>query len=477
MARILSCIVISLTLTGAFAQKDPHFAPGRNTIVHLFEWHWADIANECENFLGPKGYAGVQVSPPSENTIIGNRPWWERYQPISYNLVTRSGDENAFADMVRRCNNVGVRIYVDALFNDMSATSGQGTGGNSADVGSLNYPAVPYSGENFHSKCDVNNYQDPNNIRNCWLSGLPDLDQSQEYVRGKLVDYMNHLVSLGVAGFRIDAAKHMWPQDLQVIFSRVNDVSMGGKPFFYQEVIDLGGEGVKKTEYIGFGTVLEFKFGNELGNAFQGHNPIHYLKNWGPQWGLLEGTDAVAFIDNHDNQRHGSSNILTYKNPKPYKMAIAFMLAHPYGTTRVMSSYSFDDADAGPPPNQPSFNADNSCNNGWVCEHRWRQVYNMVGFRNVVAGTDVTSWWDNGDNQIAFSRGDKGFVAFTVSGDINQNIPTTLPDGSYCDIISGDKENGSCSGKTITVSGGQANVNLSNGEDDGVVAIHVNSKL
>lgn len=33
----------------------------RNTIVHLFEWKWDDIANECEKFLGPKGFAGVQV--------------------------------------------------------------------------------------------------------------------------------------------------------------------------------------------------------------------------------------------------------------------------------------------------------------------------------------------------------------------------------------------------------------------------------
>lgn len=43
------------------SQKDNNFAPGRNTIVHLFEWHWDNIAQECENFLAPKGYAGVQV--------------------------------------------------------------------------------------------------------------------------------------------------------------------------------------------------------------------------------------------------------------------------------------------------------------------------------------------------------------------------------------------------------------------------------
>lgn len=41
--------------------KDPHFVPGHDTIVHLFEWKWNDIAEECERFLGPMGYGGVQV--------------------------------------------------------------------------------------------------------------------------------------------------------------------------------------------------------------------------------------------------------------------------------------------------------------------------------------------------------------------------------------------------------------------------------
>lgn len=93
----------------------------------------------------------------------------------------------------------------------------------------------------------------------------------------------------------------------------------------------VGGEAISKHEYTGFGAVLEFKYGSELGNAFQGHNALHWFETFGPKWGLLEGNDAVVFIDNHDNQRHGGSQILTYKNPRPYKMAVAFMLAHPYG--------------------------------------------------------------------------------------------------------------------------------------------------
>lgn len=72
-------------------------------------------------------------------------------------------------------------------------------------------------------------------------------------------------------------------------------------------------------------------------------------------------------------------------------MAVGFMLAHPHSVKRVMSSFAFDDKDQGPPARSngelvgPTVNADDSCGSGWICEHRWRQIYNMVGFGNVVA--------------------------------------------------------------------------------------------
>ena len=64
----------------------------------------------------------------------------------------------------------------------------------------------------------------------------------------------------------------------------------------------------------------------------------------------------------------------------------------------------------------PTFDADGACLGDWRCEHRWRQIANMVEFRNVVAGTALNDWWDNGNNQIAFCRGGKGFVAFNNEG-------------------------------------------------------------
>lgn len=54
-----------------------------------------------------------KISPPHENRIVSlpPRPWFERYQPVSYKLVTRSGDEGEFRDMVERCNRAGVRYW------------------------------------------------------------------------------------------------------------------------------------------------------------------------------------------------------------------------------------------------------------------------------------------------------------------------------------------------------------------------------
>lgn len=37
---------------------------------------------------------------------------------------------------------------------------------------------------------------------------------------------------------------------------------------------------------------------------------------------------------------------------------------------------------------------------------------NMVTFRNVVNGQPHSNWWDNQGNQVAFGRGNRGFIVF-----------------------------------------------------------------
>lgn len=54
--------------------------------------------------------------------------------------------------------------------------------------------------------------------------GLPDLKLEATYVRDKIAEYLNRLIDIGVAGFRIDAAKHMWPGDLQVVLGKLKNL-------------------------------------------------------------------------------------------------------------------------------------------------------------------------------------------------------------------------------------------------------------
>ena len=99
----------------------------------------------------------------------------------------------------------------------------------------------------------------------------------------------------------------------------------------------------------------------------------------------------------------------------------------------------------------------------------------MVAFRNVVMGTSINHWWDNGNEAIAFSRGNKGFILINSdTSDVNANLQTGLPQGTYCDVISGNYENGKCTGLEVHVGGdGHAHFHVSHRSEDPVVAIHI----
>ena len=93
---LASVALVSTALVSTVSSPEPAAAsaasPGaKDVIVHLFEWPWASVANECTTRLGPKGFGGVQVSPPQEHVVLpgSGYPWWQDYQPVSYQLNTR----------------------------------------------------------------------------------------------------------------------------------------------------------------------------------------------------------------------------------------------------------------------------------------------------------------------------------------------------------------------------------------------------
>ncbi|MEU5543287.1 alpha-amylase family protein [Streptomyces sioyaensis] len=414
--------------------------PGEKTVTAtLFEWKYADVAKACTDQLGPAGYGYVEVSPATEH-IKGDQ-WWTSYQPVSYKIAGRLGDRNAFAAMVRTCHGAGVKVLADAVINHMAAGSGTGTGGTRYTK--YRYPGF-YQDQDFHGcRRSISDYGNRTDVQTCELVGLADLDTGSEYVRTTIAKYLDVLRSMGVDGFRVDAAKHISATDLAAIKGKMRDPG-----YWVQEVIYGAGEAVQPEEYTGTGDVDEFRYGSHLKSAFHGGN-LAGLKSVAD--GKLGGDKARTFVDNWDTERNGST--LTYKDGAAYTLANVFMLASPYGSPNVYSGYEWSDKDAGPPRGS----------GGWTREHAKPEITGMVGFRNAVGSAPLTDWWDNGGSAIAFGRGDKGFIALNNgAGELNQTFATSLPGGTYCDVVAATPS--SCYGHTVTVG------------DDGKVRLTVPAK-
>jgi alpha-amylase len=451
-----------------------------DVFVHLFEWKWTDIAAECENVLGPAGFHAVQVSPPEEHSLEPpNYPWSERYQPVSYSIErSRSGTGTEFAGMVTRCKAAGVGIIVDAVINHMTNYPSPGVGSNGTSYSKYEYPGL-YTQADFHTPCALNNYQSAANVQDCELFSLPDLNTGLAPVRQKIADYLLMLARLGVAGFRIDAAKHIQQVELDDIIGRVNRTLAGeGKPlsYIFLEVIAGSGEALSERDYFGEGyssggaaDITEFSFVG-VGNKFRGVGGEH-ISQLNPSgtpgnqfsstaWGLIPSDKAVVFLQNHDSQHECG---IGYRHGSVFRVANVWMLAQPYGYPSILSSYAFNCpvGNAMGPPSDAGGNTNAvTCASSletasigqWVCEHRDPYIRNMVRFRSVVAGTDINHWWDDASNAIAFSRGDKGFVAINnASAAVAASITTGMPAGTYCDRVSGGLVGSACAGTAVVV--------------------------
>ena len=493
--------VVRPTLSQAY-RASGHAAAG-DVAVHLFDWPWNDIATECETVLGPAGVQAVQVSPPNEHSITPSRDWSERYQPVSYSIErSRSGTGTEFRSMVARCKAVGVGIIVDAVINHMTNFPSPGTGSNGTAYTKYDYPGL-YATADFHTPCALNNYGSAANVQECELLGLPDLNTGSASVRQKIAGYLIALSRAGVAGYRIDAAKHIQQVELDSIIAIVNrTVAADGNalPYFYLEVISGSGEAVQKTDFFGEGydtggaaDITEFtftgvgdKFTRLNGQAISDLNPNGPSgKQFSPSaWGIIPSDKALVFLQNHDTQHDCG---LSYRNSQVFRLANVWMLAQPYGYPLILSSFAFvcpSGNSMGPPSDAAGWTLPVACASSletaivgkWVCEHRDPYLLRMVKFRRAVAGTSVTNWWDNGASAIAFSRGNKGFVAINrENAVVSATVMTGLPSGTYCDRISGGRSGASCVGTAVTV-GGDGTVVLSL-PSNSAIAIDVDTKL
>jgi alpha-amylase len=443
MRRIAILVAAALLLSGCSTTTtfDGTRDASHDVGVQLFQWNWKSIAKECTSVLGPAGIAWVLTSPPQEH-ILGSA-WWTAYQPVSYQINSRLGTREEFATMVASCHESGVAVIADAVINHMTGQDSDGVGWAGSDYGHYEYPGI-YSDENgdFHhcglsASNDITDYSSAGNVQNCELVNLADLATETEHVQQTIADYLNDLRSLGVDGFRIDAAKHIPADDIAAIIDRVD-----GDPYIVQEVIRADGEPIQPEDYLGNGDVFEFGLAYQFVTWLK-TGQLDSIANVG-SYGFVPSDQARTFVDNHDTERNRQT--LSYRDGAKYQLATILLLASDYGSPVLYSGYAFTINNNSLPQDAEGRVTDVTCaagsapgvtfNDGdWVCQHRWTATLGMVGWRAAVAGEPVGDEW-TGDRAYAFGRGDKGFVALNASdAAMEQTFATSLPAGRYCNVI------------------------------------------
>ena len=133
-----------------------------------------------------------------------------------------------------------------------------GTGWAGTPYEHYDYPGL-YGSDDFHhcgltGDDDIADYDSREQVQTCELVNLADLDTSRRgRARSDRRPTSSDLLSLGVAGFRIDAAKHMAADDVAAIVEALPEGTR-----IISEVIRGGGEPIQPEEYAGFGEVFEF---------------------------------------------------------------------------------------------------------------------------------------------------------------------------------------------------------------------------
>jgi len=283
---------------------------------------------------------------------------------------------------------------------------GNHMGGTIDDIGGF----VPFNtSASYHdcigcpSNCQIQNYQDQPTVEHCRLAGLPDLNQTNPFVRSTLLAWVQAAVStFGFDGIRVDTtpevAKDFWKE----FNTRAGVYAVG-------EVFDGRVDYVASYQGSALNGVLSYPLFFTLRSVFANAQSMNQLQSMEQQYAAAFPDRSLlgTFVDNHDNAR-----FLSIRNDyKAYECAILYVL---YSSGIPIIYYG----------TEQGFHGGNDPNNR---EPLWTSQYNQQAplyqfISTAVAHRKQAQVWlypqvqrYSDDSFYAFSRGTT-FVAMTNVG-------------------------------------------------------------
>ncbi|ELR25454.1 acidstable alpha-amylase [Acanthamoeba castellanii str. Neff] len=303
-------------LTDRFAQtSDGSYAPCNN-LSNYCGGSFQGIINHLDYIIG-MGFDAIWISPIVTNTPGGYHGYWSQ---DLFGINPHFGTADDLRQLISACHARGVWVMLDVVANHM--------GGN-VPMSQLS----PFNqSEHYHrcvacpSNCQINDYTPE--VQLCKLAGLPDLNQTNPYVKSQLINWIRTLMDYGFDGLRIDTVPEIEPGFWVDFVSAANTYAVG------EVFSDLSCCATYQKQALP--GVLSYPLFWTLRSVFQQKQSMNQLQStfFSYQSQFADMDLLGTFIDNHDNARFlsGTSDYKLYQNAITYTLMAQGIPIIYYGT-------------------------------------------------------------------------------------------------------------------------------------------------
>lgn len=260
-------------------------------ILHCFNWKYNDIKNSLKS-IAEAGFKAVQTSPAQQPDTDGK--WYWLYMPKGFYVGSSNlGGKNELKALCTEAKKYGINVIVDVVANHL-------TGDHSKIQSDLK------DGKYWHNKGKVSDWNNRTQVTQCNIGDYGDLKTEDSYVQSVVKKYLNELKSIGVSGFRFDAAKHIaTPAEGDSFFKTMKDVGL----YSYGEILDNpGGNGAEVLkEYTKYIKVNDCNYSGECTGGMRDGKVVTNAGHWSKKG--VDSTKLIYWGESHDtfsnNQNDG----------------------------------------------------------------------------------------------------------------------------------------------------------------------------
>lgn len=279
-------------LVDRFANGDPTNDPPGTDPSDPQAWHGGDLAGVHQNldWIEDLGVTTVWLSPLMKTRYDKFFEWgaFHGYWVEDHGRLDPAyGTEDELRALAKALQDRGISLILDMVYN------------HSAMDGALLQQKPHW----YHPTGAIENWDDPVELQNNRVHGLPDLDQDNPEVYAHLLDASRYWLDLAQpAGFRIDAVRHMHPTFLARLDQDLDDVWM------LAEIYDGDPEKLRRDWHEGaFESVFDFPLHFAMVDTFCKGAPIGRLAATLSMDRIYDDPHALfTFLDNHDRPRIAS---------------------------------------------------------------------------------------------------------------------------------------------------------------------------